>query len=175
MDVLSKLSQWIGRLCQFIGGLSLVTIVMVTMVDVVTRYLFRLTSGGINLTMKGGVELVSYFMLFALLAAFVAFVERSQVIVDVFTHNMKRTLKANLMGVFLLGFVVIGAIMTWGLYDNMHDAMQYGNVTQDLRISMTPIYAIAAILCLFLTVRSLIESIRIFVTGEYYDAEETGA
>ncbi|MCD1279494.1 TRAP transporter small permease [Psychrobacter sp. CCUG 69069] len=175
MTFLIKLSTLISRLCQFIGGISLIIIVLTTMLDVTARYIFKLTGGELGFTVKGGVEIVSYFMLFALLAAFAAFVERSQIIVDVFTQKMLQSIKGYLMGLFMLGFFFIGVVFTWGLYESAIDALEYGKVTQDLRISMMPIYAISAFLSLLLAIRSLIESINIFKTGEFFDAEETGA
>jgi len=175
MAFLIRVSNFISRLCQFIGGISLIIIVLATIIDVATRYVFKLTGGEIGFTVKGSVEIVSYFMLFALLAAFAAFVERSQIIVDVFTQKMSQATKGYMMGVFMTGFFLIGVIFAWGLYESAFDALEYGKVTQDLRISMMPIYLISAFLSLLLAIRSLIESINIFKTGEFYDAEETGA
>jgi TRAP-type C4-dicarboxylate transport system permease small subunit len=175
MTLLVKLSVLISRLCQFIGGISLIIIVLTTMTDVVARYIFKLTGGEFGFTVKGSVEIVSYFMLFALLAAFAAFVERSQIIVDVFTQKMPQSIKGYMMGVFMLGFFAIGIVFAWGLYESAIDAMEFGKVTQDLRISMMPIYLISALLSALLAIRSLIESINIFKTGEFFDAEETGA
>ncbi|OLF35628.1 TRAP transporter small permease subunit [Psychrobacter sp. Cmf 22.2] len=175
MASLNNLSTLISRLCQFIGGISLVIIVLTTMLDVIARYIFKLTGGELGFTVKGSVEIVSYFMLFALLAAFAAFVERSQIIVDVFTQKMSQAVKGYMMGVFMIGFFIIGLVFTWGLYESAIDAIEFGKVTQDLRISMMPIYAISAFLSLLLAIRSLIESINIFKTGEFFDAEETGA
>ena len=175
MPLLVKLSVLISRLCQFIGGISLIIIVLTTMTDVVARYIFKLTGGEFGFTVKGSVEIVSYFMLFALLSAFAAFVERSQIIVDVFTQKMPQSIKGYMMGVFMLGFFAIGIVFAWGLYESAIDAMEFGKVTQDLRISMMPIYLISALLSALLAIRSLIESINIFKTGEFFDAEETGA
>ncbi len=175
MAILIRISNFISRFCQFIGGISLIIIVLTTMIDVITRYAFKLTGGEIGFTVKGSVEIVSYFMLFALLAAFAAFVERSQIIVDVFTQKMPQFVKGYLMGIFMLGFFLIGLIFAWGLYESAFDALEYGKVTQDLRISMMPIYLVSAFLSLLLAIRSLIESINIFRTGEFFDAEETGA
>ncbi|WP_201503305.1 TRAP transporter small permease [Psychrobacter aquimaris] len=175
MTLLIKLSVLISRLCQLIGGISLIIIVLTTMLDVVARYIFKLTGGEFGFTVKGSVEIVSYFMLFALLAAFAAFVERSQIIVDVFTQKMPQSIKGYMMGVFMLGFFAIGIVFAWGLYESAIDAMEFGKVTQDLRISMMPIYLISALLSALLAIRSLIESINIFKTGEFFDAEETGA
>lgn len=175
MVFLIKISTFIARLCQFIGGVSLIIIVLTTMLDVVARYIFKLTGGEFGFTVKGSVEIVSYFMLFALLAAFAAFVERSQIIVDVFTQKMPHAIKGYLMGLFMLGFFAIGIVFAWGLYESAIDAMEFGKVTQDLRISMMPIYLTSAFLSVLLAIRSLIESINIFKTGEFFDAEETGA
>ncbi|WP_201597271.1 TRAP transporter small permease [Psychrobacter fulvigenes] len=175
MAYLVKLSTLISRLCQFIGDISLVIIVLVTILDVGARYIFKLTGGEMGFTVKGSVEIVSYFMLFALLAAFAAFVERSQIIVDVFTQKMSKAIKGYMMGVFMMGFFLIGLVFTWGLYESALDAIEFGKVTQDLRISMMPIYVLSAVLSLLLAIRSLIESINIFKTGEFFDAEEAGA
>lgn len=175
MDFLVRLSQFISRGCQFIGGVSLIVIVLATIADVVARYIFKLTGGELGFTIKGSVEIVSYFMLFALLAAFAAYVERSQIIVDVFTQKMSQAVKGYMMGTFMMGFFIIGVIFSWGLFESAVDAVEFGKVTQDLRISMMPIYAISAVLSIMLAIRSLIESINIFKTGEFYDAEETGA
>ncbi|WP_201586830.1 TRAP transporter small permease [Psychrobacter jeotgali] len=175
MAFLVRISTFISRLCQFIGGISLIIIVLVTIADVAARYIFKITGGEFGFTVKGSVEIVSYFMLFALLAAFAAFVERSQIIVDVFTQKMPQSVKGYMMGIFMMGFFVIGVVFTWGLYESALDAVEFGKVTQDLRLSMMPIYGISAILSIFLAIRSLIESINIFKTGEFYDAEETGA
>ena len=175
MTPLLKISNAISKLCQFIGGISLIIIVLATMIDVITRYVFKLTGGEFGFTVKGSVEIVSYFMLFSLLAAFAAYVERSQIIVDVFTQKMPQFIKGYMMGVFMLGFFAIGIVFAWGLYESAIDAMEFGKVTQDLRISMMPIYLISALLSALLAIRSLIESINIFKTGEFFDAEETGA
>lgn len=175
MDFLVKFSQFIAKVCQFIGGISLIIIVLATIADVVARYVFKLTGGELGFTIKGTVEIVSYFMLFALLSAFAAFVERSQIIVDVFTQKMPQHIKGYMMGVFMMGFFLLGVVFTWGLYESAMDALEFGKVTQDLRISMAPIYAVSAFLSVMLAIRSLIESINIFKTGEFYDAEETGA
>ena len=175
MEFLVKISKAITKLCEFIGGVSLVIIVLVTIADVGARYIFKLTGGEMGFTVKGSVEIVSYFMLFALLAAFAAFVERSQIIVDVFTQKMPRSIKGYMMGIFMMGFFFIGLVFAWGLFESAVDAVKFGKVTQDLRVSMMPIYGLSAFLSLLLAIRAFIESINIFKTGEFFDAEETGA
>ncbi|MCS4533255.1 TRAP transporter small permease [Neisseria montereyensis] len=172
MESLFKASGFISKLCQFIGSLCIVISVLATAVGVTTRYLFKLTNGEFGFVMQGGVEIVSYCMLFSLLAAFAAYIERAQIIVDLFTQKMPKSVKGFLMAIFLLGFAVIGAIFAWGLYESAVEAHEVGTFTQDLRISFTPIYSFAAFLSGLLAIRSLIESIKIFKTGEFFDAEE---
>ncbi len=172
MERLSNISEWISKLCQFIGGLSLVFTIIITITDVVTRYFFKITGGSFGFVVKGSVELVSYLMLFALLSAFAGYVERSQIIVDVFTQKLNHTAKVYLMGFFMMIFTVVAVFFVMGFYELMHNAIEYGNVTQDLRISMTPIFAFSCFLSVLLVIRSFIESINIFRTKTFHNAEE---
>lgn len=172
MLFLSKISLLISKVCIFLGGICLVSTVCVTLFDIVTRYLYKITSGGLGFTFKGSLELVEQFMFLSLLAAFVAFVERSQIIVDIFTQKLPRNIKVILMGVFVFVFAILGAIFAWGQYELMLEAVKYGMSTQVLRIPMAPIHAIGAVLSLLLMVRAFIESMNIFVTGEFHNAEE---
>ncbi len=172
MFFLSKISLLISKVCIFLGGVSLISIVCVTLLDIITRYLFKLTSGSLGFPFKGGLELVEQFMFLALLAAFVAFLERSQIIVDIFTQNLAHKIKVIIMSVSIFVFAILGAIFAWGQYELMLEAMRYGNSTQVLRIPMAPIHAIGVLLSLLLMLRALIESINILVTGNYHNAEE---
>lgn len=172
MIFLSKISSLIAQICVFLGGLCLISMVCITLVDICTRYLYKLTSGGLGFTVKGSLELVEQLMFIALLAAFVAFIERSQIIVDIFTQKLPHSIKAVLMGIFIFVFAILGAVFAWGQYELMVEAMKYGMSTQVLRIPMAPIHVLGGVLSLFLMVRALIESINIFATGKYHNAEE---
>lgn len=166
MYALLSTSRLLARLCQWVAGFSLVALMTVTIVDVVLRLLFRLTGGAFSFSIIGSVELVSYFLLFSLLAAMAANVERSQVIVEAFSHRLPDSLKKRLSGFFLLGFVVLGAIMTIGLWQEAQVAGLRGHVTQDLRIPMGPIYQFAAALCALLAIRSLLQAILTGLLGQ---------
>ena len=159
MHALLSISRLLERLCQWVAGLSLAALMTVTVVDVVLRLLFRLSSGVFNFSVVGSVELVSYLLLFSLLAAMAANVERSQVIVEAFSHRLPESFKRRLGGFFLLGFVVLGTIMTIGLWQEAQIAALRGQVTQDLRVPMGPIYQFAAALCALLAIRSLLQAI----------------
>lgn len=173
MFFLSKISSFIAKICVLLGGLCLVSTVCVTLFDIATRYLYKLTSGGLGFTIQGSLELVEQFMFISLLAAFVAFVERSQIIVDIFTQKLAHKIKVILMSLFIFVFAVLGAIFAWGQYELMLEAMHYGNSTQVLRIPMAPIHAVGGVLSLLLMIRAFIEAINIFVTGDFHNAEES--
>lgn len=164
-STLEKASHWLAQLCKLVAGTALLGLLGVTIVDVSTRYLSRLTDGGLALSVTGSVELVSYLMLFSLLAAMAANVEKSQVVVEAFSHGLAPAIKNRLHGVYLLGFTALGLVLFFGLLDSAGAAARYGEVTQDLRIPMGPIYYAAAILSLMLGLRSLIHAVLSAVFG----------
>ncbi|MDI5890307.1 TRAP transporter small permease [Halomonas rhizosphaerae] len=162
---LERASQWLALLCKLVAGIALVGLLGVTIADVGTRYLSRLTEGAIALRVSGSVELVSYLMLFSLLAAMAANVEKSQVVVEAFSHGLSPTIKNRLHGVYLLGFTALGLVLFLGLLESAASATRHGEVTQDLRIPMGPIYYAAAVLSLLLGLRSLIHAVLNAVFG----------
>lgn len=150
------LSHWLSVLCKLIGGLALLTLLMVTVADVGLRFLQDITGGLVSLDVAGNVELVRYLLLFSLLAAMAASVEKSQVVVEALTYHMAETLKARIQGFYLIGFTAIGFIVCVGLIDSGMSALARGNVTQTLRISMVPIDFFAAFLSALLGTRSFL-------------------
>ncbi|MEQ5803143.1 TRAP transporter small permease subunit [Halomonas sp. H10-9-1] len=158
-STLERASHWLALACRLVAGLALVALLGVTIADVVTRYLYRLTEGAIALRVSGSVELVSYLMLCSLLAAMAANVEKSQVVVEAFSHGLSPNLKNRLHGVYLLGFAALGLVLFLGLLDSATAAARHGEVTQDLRMPMGPIYTVAAALSLLLGLRSLIHAL----------------
>lgn len=156
---LERASHWLALLCRWVAGLALVALLMVTIADVGTRYLYRLTEGAFALRVSGSVELVSYLMLCSLLAAMAANVERSQVVVEAFSHRLPQWMKNHLHGVYLLGFAALGMVLFVGLLDSAAAAARHGEVTQDLRLPMGPIYYAAAAMSLLLGIRSALHAL----------------
>lgn len=169
---LQSCSRWLERLCKLIAGGALLAMLMVTVTDVALRYLYRLTDGSLDWSVVGSVELVSYLMLFALLAGMAANVEKGQVVVEAFSHRLGDKYKAHLAGFYLLGFVALGVVVCFGLWDAAVNARSYGEITQDLRLPMAPIYGFAAALSLLLSVRSLLHALLGAVFGHRVAAVE---
>lgn len=156
---LSRASRGLATLCRLVSGAALVAMLLVTVADVVSRYLYRLTDGAFSWSVIGSVELVSYLMLFSLLAAMAANVEKGQVVVEAFSQRLGDPWKARLSGLYLLGFVALGGIVCLGLWASAVSAAAHGEVTQDLRLPMGPIYAIAALLSALLALRGLLQAV----------------
>lgn len=168
MQVFVTASHWLARLGQWVSGIALLALMSVTVADVLTRLIFRFTAGSLNLSFNGSVELVSYLMMFSLLAAMAANIEKSQVVVEAFSHRLPETFKRRLAGLFLFGFCVLGVVMAWGLWQEATIAAGRGQVTQDLRIPMGPIYQFGALLCALLAARGLVHAVLagVFASGE---------
>ncbi|SDL39776.1 TRAP-type C4-dicarboxylate transport system, small permease component [Modicisalibacter muralis] len=159
MHGLIRLSRWLEIVCRVIAGVALIALLSVTIADVALRYLFRLSDGALDWSVVGSVELVSYLMLFSLLAAMAANVEKGQVVVEAFSHGLGDSLKARIAGVYLLGFVALGAVLCMGLWQSALSAAAHGEITQDLRLPMAPIYYVASGLCALLGVRCLLHAV----------------
>ncbi|WP_193092863.1 TRAP transporter small permease [Halomonas colorata] len=159
MTALVLIKNAIEIVCRYIAGIGFFSVMLVTVTDVVTRYLFKLTSGAVKLTVSGSVEIVSFVMLISLLAAMAANKEISQVVVEAFTHKLADSLKKRIAGFYLLGFFLVGFFLSWGLWEEGVRAAQFGEVSQDLAIPMGLIYKTSAILSAFFSIRCLIQSV----------------
>ena len=159
MSNLLKLSTALAKLCMFIAGLALIALLGVTVLDVILRTLYKLTNGLSSINIKGSVELVTYLLYISLLSAMAASVEKSQIVVELFTQAMSRRGKTVLAGVYLFGFTVIGVLMAIGSWSDAVDALEFGEVTQDLAISKGPIYFVAFFMFGVLAIRSAIQGL----------------
>ena len=153
---MKMLSKWVERLAyvmHLVAGVLLVGLMATTMADVLTRLLFDLSDGGLDLTFFGGIEIVSYTLLFAILFSLPYSVSRGQVIVDLFTERMSSARKEFLSGFYTLGFGCLGLGMSIGLYEAAHRVAEYGETTQDLLIPLQYIYGLAAFASAVLALR----------------------
>lgn len=163
MDGLLILNRWLGRVAMTIAGISLLIMLGVTIVDIVLRYLFQLTGGGP--TLPGSVELVDIFLLLSLLGAMASQVEKSQVVVEVFTQRLSDAAKTKLAGLFLLFFAVLGLVLAWQSFHEARTLSRVGQITQDLAIPMSWMSLAACFLFVVLGLRALIAGLESLVRG----------
>lgn len=167
--MLNRLSHWLyplTRSMHFVSGMILVSMMFVTLADVTTRSLFEMTSGQLDLTFVGGVEIIKYGLLITVFFCLPHSVERSQVMVDLFTNNLSERKKAALHGFFIMGYVFLGAAMSYQFYLSAEDALMTRETTQDLQISVSYFYWIVSAASAVLAVAALISSLRLMFGSE---------
>ncbi len=156
MTVLKNFINRVAYAMHSCSGVLLIGMMLVTLVDVVTRTLYGLSDGAIALTFIGGVELIKYGLLFTVLFTLPQSVGDSQVIVDLFTEQMSERTKIYLESFYLLGFALLGAGMTYRFYLAIEGALLSGETTQDLMVPMPWIYRFVVFATSMLTLRCLI-------------------
>lgn len=156
MTVLKNFINRVAYTMHICSGILLIGMMLVTLIDVVTRTIYGLTDGSIALTFIGGVELIKYGLLFTILFTLPQSVGNSQVIVDLFTEKMSERMKVYLESFYILGFALLGAGMTYRFYLAIEGAALSGETTQDLMIPMPWIYRLVVFATTVLTLRCLI-------------------
>ncbi len=162
MMAFSRLFDRIAHAMHVISGVILVSMMFITLADVLSRALFKATDGSVDLTFIGGVELIKYGLLLLVVFALPYSVGRSQVIVDLFTDNLPPRVKALMEGFYMLGFVLLGAGMSYRFYEAIGNARMSGETTQDLLIPLTYLYGLTSFATAFLALAALLISLRLF-------------
>ncbi len=165
METLNRLLERLTFFMHVISGCILVSMMFVTLADVLSRALFEATSGSVDMTFIGGVEIIKYGLLLAVLFALPHSVNRSQVIVDLFTDTLKTRSKATLEGLYLLGYVCLGAGMSYRFFLSIEESNLSGETTQDLLIPLSYLYAISSFATAVLALAALMAALQLFVYG----------
>ena len=130
--------------------------VAIVLADALSRILFGLTGGGIDLTFVGGVELVSYALLFTIAFTLPFSLDRGQVMVDLFTQSWPQRARAAADAVYFLGFAALGFGMAWKFYEGIGRTAASGQTTQDLGVPLYQVYGLAAFAAFVLGLRALV-------------------
>ncbi|MGY0614932.1 TRAP transporter small permease [Vibrio sp. FJH11] len=156
MKILINLVNRAAHIAHLVAGFILVSMMFITLADVITRAMFNFTDGSIDLTFVGGIELIKFGLLFAILLTMPHSVAKSQVIVDLFTDKMNQRLKIYLEAFYNLGFALLGAGMSVRFFEAIESAALTGETTQDLQIPLEYIYIGVVVATALLTIRALI-------------------
>ncbi len=151
-----RLVDAICRGMLLLSGLLVTAMMLIVLADVVTRALFRLTDGSLDLTFIGGIELVRFALLFAILYALPWCVDRSQVVVDLFTDNLSERGKALLETLCFAGYTLLATGMSIRFWQAIGHAQMSGETSQDLMFPMSYIYAATLLGTFMLALRSLL-------------------
>lgn len=156
MKTLINLVNRAAHIAHLGAGFILVSMMFITLADVITRAVFNFTDGSVDLTFVGGIELIKFGLLFAILLTMPHSVAKSQVIVDLFTEKMNHRVKIYLEAFYNLGFALLGAGMSVRFFDAIESAALTGETTQDLQIPLEYIYMGVVVATALLAIRALI-------------------
>lgn len=162
MNAFSALFTRLIRAMHIMSGFVLISMMCITMSDIITRMLLKWTDGYVDFTFIGGVELVKYGLLILVLFALPYSVGRSQVIVDLFTEKLSERVKSIMEGFFMLCFVALGTGMSYRFFHAVEQAKMTGETTQDLFIPLYYLYGISSFATGMLAIASLLISLRCF-------------
>lgn len=165
MSWLFRASDALARGLFAVSGLLLVFMMMVVVVDVGLRAVFTVSAGTVDVGFNGAIELVRIGLLFTVVCALPAAVERGQVVVETFTNRLPERGKDIMFAAYLVGFCGFGLILAFGWFASGQAALSHRETTQDLGIPMAPIYFAAALCAVLLAGRSLVCAIRSVAKG----------
>lgn len=148
------------------AGVMIVFVMFCVFADVASRALLNITDGAIDLTFRGGIELVKFGLMYSVLFAFPYAVDKGQIVVDLFTQNMTTRLQAFIDGLYLVLFAVLGALLCWRFTEAAMTTWRTGEQTQDLLISLSYIYALASVALGLLALRALSTGIDQLIHGK---------
>lgn len=162
MNVLNALS----RALLVVAGLALVAMMCVTIVDVLLRNFGNYFDALRDVRFYGSIEMVRYLFLVAMAGTMPWGVEKSQVIVELFTQNWPESVRNRIDAFFLLGFTVLGAAMAWSLLQAGMHAVTNNETTPDLGMPVSWSRYVAAFCMALMAVRALFLGIHGIRKGE---------
>jgi len=166
MHAVLKVLDWLARMLLVIAGIALVFMMGVTLFDVIVRNLGRWIDAVQEISYTGTIELVRYSFLLAMAGAMPWGVEKSQVVVELFTQNLPEAWRARVDAFFMVGFGVLGVLIAYGLFNSGMQAIGSGETTSDLRIPMAPIEFGASFCMALMALRAFLVGIIGLRTGE---------
>ena len=154
------LDNWLPRLALWLGGLAVIFMMMLTIVDVFMRYVF-------DSPIQGGADM-NAMVLVVVVAISIGYSARSggQVVVELFTDVWSEKLNRVIGAcVHVIGFIML-VILVWRLFESGMSASEVGETTTTIHIPFEPFYYILAFGMALYAIVLLVESIAIITRGE---------
>ncbi|MBB5321727.1 TRAP transporter small permease [Marinobacter oulmenensis] len=160
MSRFASIVDAISRVMLLVSGFMITAMMLVVLAEVSTRALFGLTDGSLDLTFNGGIEIARFALLFAILYALPCNVDRSQVVVDLFTNTLSDRSIAVLQSICFIGYGLLALAMSYRFWGSVGHSYGSGETTQDLNIPMFYIYAATLVGTGMLCLRSGLVAVR---------------
>ena len=119
-----------------LAGLALALLLAVTAAGILTRVLFDLTAGRVDLLLSDAVEMATYALLITVFAAM-------PVTVEVFSRTWPVWLTAALDRFWSLTFGTLAALLAWRYAEESLAVLARGDTTQDMQLPLWIFYAFA--------------------------------
>lgn len=140
--VKSKAVIWLQRIMALLGGILLLVMMAMTIVDVIGRYAF-------NSPLRGAGELTELLLVSLIFMGLPAVtLENGHVTVDVLSDHLPKWSERWRLGVIGIINTVILALIGWQIWLHASQIGAYGDVTTTLRLPIAPIGYFCA-LCTF--------------------------
>ncbi len=170
MTAILRVLDNLARVLLGLAGLALVAMMVVVIIDIVLRNFGNYIPGVSSIRLYGMLEAIRYLFLIAMAGAMPWGVEKSQVIVELFTQKLSAPVLARIDSFFLLGFAAFGAALTYALILSGLSAMASGQTTPDLQIPMSWVRFFTAFCMALLTVRAFFVGLRGIILGKLHVA-----
>lgn len=122
------LTQALRRLCHFIAALAILAMVVVTFVNVIARTIF-------NHPFVGVTDAVGIAVMWAtMMGIALAWSQRAHIVVDILDMAGSPCLIAWLDVLTRVAGIVVMPLLVWLAYDQYRDAVEFGDLTPELRV-----------------------------------------
>ncbi len=154
ISVIQRILDALARILLALAGTALVCMMFVTIIDVIVRNFGSVIPFLKEVRFIGAIELVRYLFLLATAGSMPWWVEKSQVIVELFTQKLPPQVRARIDALWLFGFAVLGALLCYSLSVSAGHAIATGETSADLYIPLWFIRAGAAFCMGLMAVRA---------------------
>ena len=135
--------QRLVALFDALAGLALALLLAVTAAGILTRVLFDLTAGRVDLLLSDAVEMATYALLITVFAAMPRALRGGAVTVEVFSRTWSVWLTAALDRFWSLTFGTLAALLAWRYAEESLAVLARGDTTQDMQLPLWIFYAFA--------------------------------
>lgn len=135
-----------------IAALALSVLLAVVSGGILTRLLFDLSGGRVNLLFEGAIELATYALLITVFAALPRATRGGLVNVDLFTTALPDAVNRWLDRLWLALFALFASVLAWRYGMQTLLSLRRGDATQDLQLPLYWFFGYVTIACIGLTV-----------------------
>lgn len=129
MRLLLKVFDWTA-------GLALTFMLAVVTASILTRMLYGLSGGAVNLMFSGAIELASYSLLATVVASFPRAAAEGLVSVDIFTDRLPGWVNGALDRFWSLVVAAVALMIAYAAWAQVAISMRRNDETQDLGMAM---------------------------------------